>query len=54
MLPCTLPMVPLSCLIPCTHKDAVAAVGTVQQYRRSYYSILVIIMQLCIYWLAVP
>jgi len=47
-------MMPPSCLILHTHQDAVAAGGTVQQYRRSCYSILVIIMQLCIYWLAVP
>jgi len=44
MLPCTLYMVQLSCLIPCTHEDAVAAGGTVQQ-QTSYYSVLIIVLQ---------
>ena len=44
MLPCTLYMVQLSCLIPCTHEDAVAAGGTVQQ-QTSYYSVLITVLQ---------
>ena len=40
----TIYTVQLSCLIPCTHEDAVAAGGTVQQ-QTSYYSVLITVLQ---------